>query len=114
MCNYLDIYLADLPIIPESSVQHGKRPVIIVSNDYANKFSPTVNVVPLTARMCKKHLPTHVFVSEQGLRRSSIALCEQLLALDQRSLMERIGSVNDWFTKLALRHALAIQLNLPA
>ena len=34
-----DIWLADLPAVPESHVQSGVRPVIVVSNDIANAFS---------------------------------------------------------------------------
>lgn len=41
------------------SEQQGGRPVIVVSNETCNKFSPTVTIVPLTTKD-KKPLPTHV------------------------------------------------------
>ena len=40
-----DIWLADLPAVPESHVQSGVRPVIVVSNDVANTHSPIISIV---------------------------------------------------------------------
>lgn len=48
------------------SEQQGGRPVIVVSNETCNKFSPTVTVVPLTTKG-KKPLPTHVELNVEGL-----------------------------------------------
>ncbi len=43
-----DIWLADIPAPKDSHVQHGRRPVVIISNDLANTHSPVVTVIPLT------------------------------------------------------------------
>ena len=41
----MELWLADLPVVP-GHVQHGTRPVVIVSNDIANNFSPIVRHLP--------------------------------------------------------------------
>ena len=43
-CKYMELWLAELPTNP-GHVEHGKRPVVIVSNDAANTHSPVVTVV---------------------------------------------------------------------
>lgn len=86
-----DIYYADLnPIV--GSEQGEKRPVIIVQNDKGNKYSPTVIVVPLTGRLNKTLLPTHVLIPKScGLEKESLALTEQIRAIDRARLGDYIG-----------------------
>lgn len=110
--NQYDIWLADIPVLKDSHIQYGRRPVVIVSNDAANAHSPVITVVPLTTQMHKHHLPTHVYLAGQGLNRASIALCEQVMALDKTHLLRRIGIVYKPFDRMALSHALAVQLGI--
>ena len=110
--NQYDIWLADIPALKDSHIQYGRRPVVIVSNDAANAHSPVITVVPLTTQMHKHHLPTHVYLAGQGLNRASIALCEQVMALDKARLLWRIGIVYKAFDRLSLNHALAVQLGI--
>ena len=107
-----DIWLADIPVMKASHIQNGHRPVVIVSNDLANTNSPVVTVVPLTARLRKLHLPTHVYLWGQGLDRASIALCEQVMALDKTHLLRRMGIVHKAYDRMAIRHALTVQLGM--
>lgn len=61
------------------SVQHGSRPVLIISNNVNNAHSTVVNVVPLTSRIDRKPFPMHVFLGDPslyGLRRPSTLLVE--------------------------------------
>ena len=54
-----DIYYADLrPVI--GSEQGGIRPVLILQNNVGNRHSPTVIAAPITSKMGKPRLPTHV------------------------------------------------------
>ena len=54
-----EIYYADLsPVI--GSEQDGTRPVLILQNDVGNRFSPTTIVAPITSRVKRNRLPTHV------------------------------------------------------
>lgn len=107
-----EIWLADIPVLKNSHIQYGYRPVVVVSNDAANTYSPVITVVPLTSRMHKPHLPTHVYLVGQGLERAGIALCEQIMPLDRHRLRRRLGVVYKPFDRLAICHALAIQLGL--
>lgn len=109
-----EIYQATLPIVKGSHIQSGYRPVLVISNDMANKFSPVVTVVPLTTRLGKKCLPTHVTLLTSGLRGVSLALCEQVMPVDKSSLTQFIGYVSDLDDQAALERAVAIQLGLVA
>lgn len=86
-----DIWFCELPIT-EGSTQGGKRPCLIISNEACNKFSPILTIVVLTSKLLKNNLPTHVLLgSECGLKKDSIALCEQILTIDKRNLKFKIG-----------------------
>ena len=108
-----EIWFANLPAVG-GSIQSGMRPVVIVSNNAANQYSPVVTAVPLTSNLHKTVLPTHVLLRESGLKSPSLALCEQILSVDKSCLVRRIGSVESSFSRLALRHALLVQLTLAA
>ena len=89
-----DLYFADLdPVI--GSEQGGKRPVLIIQNDLGNRFSHTVIALPLTSRLGKAPLPTHVplIPPQGGVRRPSIILCEQVRTLEKSRLFAYLGSL---------------------
>ena len=109
-----DICFAQLPLKEGSHIQGGRRPVVIMSNNNANKYSPVVTVVPLTSKLKKRSLPTHVTLLTSGLRTVSLALCEQLMALDKSRMTHYIGYVTDPDDQAALERAVAIQLGLVA
>ena len=109
-----EIWLGNIPASDGDHVQHGFRPLLVVSNDAANTHSPVITVVPLTSQMNKHRLPTHVLLREQGLYKNSIALCEQIITLDKSHLVRRIGFVYKSFDRIAIRHALAVQLGMAA
>lgn len=83
----------------QGSMQGGVRPVIVVSNNMANRHSKVVTVVPLSTKVNKKKkLPTHVFVPSteiNGLEHDSVALCEQVTALDASMIEEYVGQVDE-------------------
>jgi mRNA-degrading endonuclease toxin of MazEF toxin-antitoxin module len=107
-----DICMAVLKETPGSCIQSGVRPVLIVSNDKANRFSPVITVIPLTGRLDKKDMPTHVYLRNCGLARTSIALAEQITAIDRIRLKERIGSIRKTVYEEQIREAVKVQLNL--
>ena len=78
----MEPWWAALPTVP-GHVQHGTRPVVIVSNDLNNTHSPVVSVVPCTTQRRKPTLPTHVYLRGYGLSSGSIAMCEQVMPLDR-------------------------------
>ena len=77
-------------------IQNAGRPVIIISNNTGNRFSPVVTVIPLTTAD-KKELPTHVKVLMEDSKIST-ALCEQLRTISTELLEDYIGTLDD--TKL--------------
>ncbi len=88
------IWLADLgKPIGKTSIQKNIRPVVIVSNEMCNKFSPVITVVPLTTRT-KNNLPTHVTIPiNTGISQTSVALVEQIMPLDTYNLIKEVGIV---------------------
>jgi mRNA interferase MazF len=109
-----DIWLADLPAVPESHVQSGVRPVIVVSNDVANAHSPIISIVPLTTNLSRVDMPTHTVLHSRFLRRPSLALCEQIMTIDTSWLLNRMGALECVHERLAVRHCVQVQLGLAA
>lgn len=95
-----DIWMVDFGVSEDENDHklHGIRPVVIVSNDSANRHSTVFHAVPLTSKIHKKtYLPTHIFISSfkaVGLRTNSIAQCEQLCDVKDTDLIEKIGKVS--------------------
>ena len=89
-----DIYYAHLdPVV--GSEQGGDRPTVIVQNDVGNAHSPTVVIVPLTRKMKKNNLPTHVLISQsRGLGADSLALTEQIRTVARSRLGSYIGRIS--------------------
>ena len=108
-----DIFFANLYGSKEdSSVQCGRRPVIIIQNNVGNRHSPTTIIAPLTSKMKKRNLPTHAFIRADevnGLRRDSVALLEQVQAMDKTDLCEYVGSIEDM---TSINKALMVSVGL--
>ena len=92
------------------SEQQGGRPVIVVSNETCNKFSPIVTIVPLTTKD-KKPLPTHVELNVEGLPVYGTILCEQVQSVSQYRLSNYVGEVDDSIMR-KIEKALCVQLDI--
>lgn len=114
MCKFGDLYYANLPTLPGSQIQNGIRPVLVVSNDKNNLYSPVISIVPLTGSCTKHPLPTHVPIQGYGLSKPSFILAEQIQSLDKCRLLGQIGSVRDNDKRNEIQNALMIQLNMIA
>lgn len=109
-----DIFYADLGNITNTNIQTGIRPVLIVSNNECNKYSPTIIIAPLTSKIKRVDLPIHIKLTkdeENGLELNSIVLLEQIRTIDKKQLLTKIGAVckNDLIN---IDRALKISLNL--
>ena len=93
--------------------QSGIRPVLIVQNNVGNKYSPTVIALPVTSRLNKPRLPTHVELQagQCGLTKPSLILAEQVRTLDKQRLIERLGQVDN-ATMAQVDQALRMSLQL--
>lgn len=89
-----EIYYADLGRVMGSE-QGGTRPVLVVQNDIGNKFSPTIQIAPITSKS-KSNMKTHVVVDseESGLPKNSTILMEQIRTIDRSRLRDRIGKLD--------------------
>lgn len=109
-----EIWFADLPIVDGSYVMHGCRPVVILSNNRANRYSPIVTVAPLTSKLKHPDYPSHVVVQNCGLYKTSMVLCEQIRPLDKTALRFRIGSITSPLDRAAIECATTAQLGMAA
>lgn len=109
-----DIFYADLGEEDGTSIQHGIRPVIVVSCNQNNEHSDIIQVVACTSSGTKAQLPTHVpLVPERhnGLSKNSIVICEQIIPISKMQLQSKIGFLKlDEMEKIA--KGLKTQLNL--
>lgn len=91
-----EIYWCDLNRGAIGSEQRGKRPVLVLQNDLANQFAPTVTVAPITSRTHKNCLrPEHIYICSFDLTYPSIVLLEQMRTVDKQRISERIGKLSD-------------------
>lgn len=88
-----EIYYADLsPVI--GSEQGGYRPVLILQNNKGNRYSTTVIVAPISSRMTKNDLPTHVIIETTFLEKKSVILLEQIRTIDKKRIDEKLGCLS--------------------
>lgn len=74
---------------PWGSEQGGIRPAIVVQNDIGNRYSPAIQVTPITSQY-KKRLPTHgdLYPSMvNGLSTKSVFMTEQTRAVDKTRVL---------------------------
>ena len=94
------------------SEQGGIRPVLILQNDVGNRFSPTTIVAPLTTKLGKAILPTHVLIKQQqGLTSDSIVLLEQIRTIDKNRLRGFVGTL-DQNTMSEIGRAVEISMEI--
>lgn len=108
-----DIYYAMLdPVI--GSEQDGKRPVVVVQNNLANKHSPTVIVAPITTILKKLYLPTHIVINKNNfLKKDSTILIEQIRVIDKSRIITYLGKLKEFQIRKidkALINAFAIDI----
>lgn len=108
-----EIYFANLnPYM--GSEQGGIRPVLIIQNNMGNKYSPTVIVCSITAKLKKAKVPTHVEIRADekcGLNENSIILLEQIKTIDKKRLLHKAGEIDSNVLQ-KVNDALKISLNL--
>lgn len=107
-----DMYYANLTY-GVGSEQSGFRPALIIQNNTGNKHSKTVIVAIITSRTAKKtQLPTHCLIlAQQGLKRDSLVLLEQIRTIDKDRLKVYIGSL-DGEVMSEIDKALAVSVGL--
>jgi len=109
-----DIYLATVENNVGGSVQNiCQRPMIIISNHMSLLYSPVIHAIPLSSKVFKKWIPTHVSVpmASSGLLKDSVALCEQVMLLPKEGFSKKIGVCSDMIIS-KLEEGLMVQFGL--
>ena len=105
-----DVYYADLsPVV--GSEQGGVRPVVVVQNDKGNRYSKTIIVAPISKKMSKPPIPTHVIFSDDSLSYVSMILCEQLRTIDKKRLGQWICTFDEK-TLEKINRAIRVSLSI--
>lgn len=113
-----DIWFADLSGYPGTSVQRGVRPVLVVSNDMGNTHSDIINVLPLSSRMKKMHLPSHTLLEpcqvgdSRYAFRESVIQAEQITTIGRLQLKNYVGKVENTELLNQISQAMVAQLAL--
>jgi len=104
-----DVFYADLPV-SEDSVQGGRRPVVVLSNDIGNAVSPVFICVPMTTKI-KRSLPTHVKINKGEQLLDSTVLCEQILTVGKERLGKHMMHLPD-STMRSIENAVHVSLGM--
>jgi mRNA interferase MazF len=91
-----EVWRVNFPPVP-GHAQAGIRPAVIVQEDKAIASLPTVLVVPFTGTQAAARFPGTLAVrpdSRNGLTAPSVALVFQLIAVDQRYCLQRLGVID--------------------
>lgn len=106
-----DVYFANLKNDSDSKscVQTNSRPVLLVGNWQSNKYSSVITVVPLTTKLKRLNIPTHIQLEVAG--KKSLALCEQIITISRDDLKFYMCTLDTSDMK-KINKALMVQLQL--
>lgn len=114
-----EIWFAELGDHYGTSVQSGNRPVLVITNDVSNRYSQTLTVIPLTSKMKKLELPTHVVLTKEHCEmlkaeqmEDSVLLVEQITTIDRSALYSRLCRVTSAEKKQEIERAVARQFDM--
>ena len=89
------------------------RPAIIIQNDIGNKYSGVTIIAPISSNNVEKIYPVEVIIlsNSSGIKKKSKIVCNQIMAVDKRRLVKKLGLANKKTIAL-LDEALKISLGL--
>lgn len=108
-----EIYFANLNPY-QGSEQGGTRPVLLLQNNVANHYSPTVIAIPVTSKVDKKPFqPTHVILKKvPGLDGANLFMAEQIRTLDKHRLGRFVGRLSrDQMRRIEKAVCVSLDLN---
>lgn len=109
-----DVFYVNLGNGDGTSMQHGVRPAVIVSNEACNKHSSIITICAISSKVnSKAKIPTHVYLSKNKnkLSMDSICLCEQPISIPRTELREYVTTISVGDME-RISSALKIQLAL--
>ena len=92
MIKQYDIWLANLN--PGKGTEIGKvRPVVIVQTDLLNNLHGSTLICPITSQVNRELKILRVHIGKRYLEKESDVLVDQLRAIDNRRLVQRLGKL---------------------
>ncbi len=107
-----DIYFATLDPVVGAEIRK-TRPVLVVSNNAANKAASVVSVLPLSSQVARV-FPFEVLLraADTGLSKDSKAMAQQIRTLDKRRLASVRAGIVGVEQMQKIDSALRLQLQL--
>lgn len=108
-----EVYLTALDPTLGKEIQK-TRPALVIQNDVSNRLTQMTIVAPITSTVRFPLNPVHVLLpadQNTGLSVTSVALFNQIRAVDRMRLIKRLGSV-DAQTMAQIDDAIRISLGL--
>jgi mRNA interferase MazF len=108
-----EIYLTALDPSVGREIQK-TRPALVIQNDVSNRLSEVTIVAPITSTVRFPLNPVHVLLAADritGLSVTSVALFNQIRAVDRIRLVKRLGQIDD-ATMEQVDEAIKISLGL--
>jgi mRNA interferase MazF len=92
MIRQYDIWLANLN--PVKGTEVGKvRPVVVVQSDLLNNLHGSTLVCPITSKVNREYKLLRVHIGKRYLEAESDVLVDQVRAIDNRRLIQRLGKL---------------------
>lgn len=109
-----EIYLINMTEV-ESDNSANVRPVVIVQNDIANKYAPTLIVAPITSRIRRSKLPTQIEIdlTIDDLKHKSIILLESIMTISKERLVRKVGILSE-YEILGINRGLEVSFDIRA
>lgn len=105
--NQYDIFLADLnPTVGRE--QFGKRPVLIISNNYENLLD-VVTIIPITSLKEGRKIYPNELLLQNELEMPSILLCQQIRTISKNRLMKKLTSIDNPMTQKKIVDILCLR-----
>lgn len=107
--NQYDIYLADLnPTVGRE--QFGKRPVLIISNNYENLLD-VVTIIPITSLKNGRKIYPNELLLQNELEKPSILLCQQIRTISKSRLAKKLTSIDNFNTRKKIVDILCLRFD---
>jgi len=105
--NQYDVYLADLnPTVGRE--QFGKRPVLIISNDYENLLD-IVTIIPITSLKDGRRIYPNELLFQDELEKQSILLCQQVRTISKNRLIKKLTSIDNYIIRKKIVDVLCLR-----
>ena len=105
--NQYHIYLANLnPTIERE--QFGKRPVLIISNNYENLLD-IVTIIPIISLKTGRKIYPNELLLQNELDKPSILLCQQIRTISKNRLIKKLTSIDNDITQKKIVDILCLR-----